>query len=74
MLFETALSTAPQTVPSVLSLWSGLYPSRHGNQYYPFADSFRVRDPPTPPLVPDEVALLAEYFARAGTDTSSFSG
>ncbi len=71
VVFDAASSTASQTVPSVLSLWSGLYPSRHGNMYYPTTDSFRVRAPRTPPWVPDDVALLAEYFRGRGFRTGA---
>jgi len=71
VLFEDASSTAPQTVPSVPSLWSGVYPRRHGNQFLHGTQSFRVERRQVPPLVPPDLPLLAEIFAERGFFTGA---
>lgn len=69
--FERATSTAPQTVPSVLSLLSSAYPSRHGNQYFHQTASFRQPERKTPPQVPDQLPLMAEHFKARGYRTGA---
>ncbi len=71
ILFERARSTASQTVPSVLSLWTSAYPSRHGNQYFAQRNSFRLDESRSRPRVPDDLALIAEDFARLGYATGA---
>ena len=71
VLFEDASSPAPQTVPAVLSLWSGVHPSRHGVQYFPASDSFHPRMPRAPPTAPSETTFMAEYFRAAGFQTGA---
>ncbi len=71
VLFERAVASAPQTVPSVLSMWTGLYPSRHGNQYFLRTDSFRAGKKGIAPQVPANVALLAESLQSRGYRTGA---
>jgi len=59
VLFETAVSTSPWTLPAHASLLTGLYPSHHG------VKSFDV-------TLPDEVATLAEILAERGFVTAAF--
>lgn len=54
--FERAYSTAPWTMPSVASMITGLYPSRHG------ATSWDRK-------LPDSVVTLAEILAQQGYAT-----
>jgi len=55
MLFETALSTAPNTFPAHTSMFTGLYPSMHGaNNWVKLASS---------------VPVLPEILSRAGYQT-----
>jgi arylsulfatase A-like enzyme len=69
--FENATSTAPQTVPSVLSLLSSAYPSRHGNHYFHKTSSFRLPERKTLPQVPDELPLMGELFQARGYRTGA---
>lgn len=69
--FDRAVAPASQTVPSMLSLWTGVYPARHGNQYYAGARAFRVPTPKTKPRVPDDLTLMSEYFERSGYRTGA---
>jgi hypothetical protein len=62
VLFESTISAASQTVPSVLSLMSSQYPSRHGNQYFHRTNSFRAPRRKARPKVPDSLPLLAELL------------
>jgi arylsulfatase len=71
VLFESVTSAAPQTVPSVLSLWSSLYPHRHGNQYFRGTRSFRVPKRDVRPRVPDGIPLLATELRAAGYRTGA---
>jgi arylsulfatase A-like enzyme len=71
VLFERAFSAAPQTVPSALSLWSGVYPSRHGNLYFPTRDAFRMPGRRYRPRVPAGLPLMAELFAQHGYTTAA---
>lgn len=69
--FENASSTASQTVPSVLSLWSSAYPSRHGNSYFHDTASFRLPERKTSPQVPDALPLMAQLFGERGYRTGA---
>ena len=58
--FDRAFATAPWTVPSHASLFSGTYPTEHGTH----GDHLALRD---------HVRTLAEAFADAGYDTVGVS-
>ena len=66
VLFEDASAPSSHTVTSMLSLFSGVDPQRHGNLYFPATQSFRVPVRRVRPSVPAELPLLAEQLARAG--------
>jgi len=66
VVFEQASSTSSQTVPSVLSIWSGRYPARHGNRFFPATNSFRTPRSKVRPEVGDDIPLLQEQLAEAG--------
>jgi arylsulfatase A-like enzyme len=74
VVFERAVSAASQTVPSVLSLWASVYPSRHGNQYFARKNAFRVGPNRTRPRVPEQLPLMAEMFQRRGYATGAVIG
>jgi arylsulfatase A-like enzyme len=59
VVFESAMSAAPWTLPSHASLLTGLYPSRHG-----------ARGEDTALAAP--VRTLAQLFADAGFETAAF--
>ncbi len=69
--FDRAVAPASQTVPSMLSLWTGVYPNRHGNEYYAGARAFRVPTPRTKPRVPDNLTMMSEHLARRGYRTGA---
>ncbi len=69
--FSNVVAPASQTVPSMLSLWSGVYPNQHGNQYFPGIRAFRVPTPNTEPKVPDDLPLMAEYLQARGYRTAA---
>jgi len=69
--FTDTTATSAQTVPSVLSIWSSAYPSRHGNQYFHKTASFRVPERKTTPQVPDRLPVLAELFRERGYRTGA---
>ena len=69
ILFESVTSAASQTVPSMISLWSGVYPHRHGNQYFPKTNSIGGERKGGRPALPDSSTLLAESFREAGYQT-----
>ena len=66
VLFEDASAPSSHTVSSVLSLFSGVDPQRHGNLYFPATNSFRAPERRVRPSVPAELPLLAVALARAG--------
>jgi arylsulfatase A-like enzyme len=74
VLFERATSPASQTVPATLSLLSGVYPQRHGNQYYPQTGSVRLPAAGARPKAPPELPLLAEHLAQRGYRTGAVVG
>ena len=59
VVFETALATSPWTLPSHGSLFTGLYPRRHG-----------VLDESSG--LSDQIPVLAEQLSGAGFDTVAF--
>ena len=71
VLFEDVTSASSHTVPSVISLWSAVYPHRHGNQYFPHTNSFRAPRKRVRPHVPDSLRLLSEYLGSAGYRTAA---
>ncbi len=71
IVFDRVVAPASQTVPSMLSLWSGLYPSRHGNQYFAGLRAFRVPVAKTKPRVPEHVTLLSETLGERGYKTGA---
>lgn len=71
VLFESAISAASQTVPSVLSIWTELYPTQHGNQYFVATNSFRQNVKDMAPKVPGGVELMAERFRANGFKTGA---
>jgi arylsulfatase A-like enzyme len=75
-VFERAHSTSSWTAPSTASVFTGLYPTRHGVTEGFFAHRGRMRElseggRPVLPLnqLPTSVATLAERFQRAGYRT-----
>ena len=59
-IFLKTIATAPWTVPSVASIFTGLYPSEHGaTQEHPY--------------LADEIPTLAEILAEKGYYTIGFS-
>lgn len=71
VVFERASSTASQTVPSVISALSGVYPKQHANQYFFPQRSFRFNKPGTLPKIPSDVPLLAQHFKEQGYQTAA---
>lgn len=71
LLFENAWAASAQTAASVLSLWSGVYPHRHGVQYYWRTRGFHPRRIRGEPHAPDDLPLLAELFAAQGYRTGA---
>ncbi|MDP6538413.1 MAG: sulfatase [Planctomycetota bacterium] len=61
VLFERAFANAPWTVPSTVSILTGMSPPEHG---VGFADSFTVAD---------SILTLAEAFQRAGFTTGAIA-
>lgn len=62
ILFENALSAAPWTAPSLLSIMTGLYPSSHGVWTYP-----------QPSVMASEHITLAEILKARGYATAAFT-
>jgi arylsulfatase A-like enzyme len=76
VFFRNVVSAAPQTVPSVSSLLTGLYPYRHGSHFFSVTQSYhptRSIDAGGLPLMKPENLLLAEVFAKAGYRTAAVS-
>jgi arylsulfatase A-like enzyme len=71
VLFENVTSASSQTVPSMISIWSGVYPRQHGNQYFDQTRSFREPRRGVPPKVPDDTRLMAESFRERGYRTGA---
>ncbi|MCH2184500.1 sulfatase, partial [Myxococcota bacterium] len=68
-LFESVTSAASQTVPSMISLWSGVYPHRHGNQYFPKTNSIGAERKGAIPALPESSKMMAQFFLEAGYQT-----
>ncbi len=60
-VFENAWATAPWTLPSHASIFTGFYPSRHGAGV-------------TRPRVGETFVTLAEIYRRSGFRTAGFAG
>jgi arylsulfatase A-like enzyme len=76
VMFKNAVSAAPQTVPSVSSLLTGLYPYRHGSHFFSKSQSYHPVKSVAGgglPLMKDENTLLAEVFSEAGCRTALVS-
>ncbi len=71
VLFESVTSSASHTVPAVVSLWSGLYPARHANTWYPRTQSAGIPRRRHRPEIPERVTLLAERFRSLGWRTGA---
>ena len=69
--FENVTSASSQTVPAVVSLWSAVYPTVHGNQFFPQTGSYRVQKRRMQPEIPADIPLLAELFRRRGYRTAA---
>ena len=63
LVFEQAFSNAPWTLPAVASLFTGTYPSLHGQT--------ESKGPQA--RLPEELVTLAEALGEAGYDTAAFS-
>jgi len=76
VLFRNVYSAAPQTVPSVASLLTGLYPYRHGSHFFASHQSYHptrpISDGGLPRLKKDRL-LLAEAFKEHGYRTAAVS-
>lgn len=59
VLFENAISAAPWTLPSITSMFTGTYPSRHGNRTW-----HNVMD--------DGLLTLAQILSSQGYNTAAF--
>ncbi|MBM3296180.1 MAG: sulfatase [Candidatus Aminicenantes bacterium] len=73
ILFRNAYAAAPQTVPSVSSLITGLYPYRHGSHFFSEGQSYHPTRPVSDgglPLVREDNLLLAEAFKEKGYRTA----
>ncbi len=66
VLFEDASAPSSHTVTSMLSLFSGVDPQRHGNLYFFETNSFRAPQRRVRPELPAALPLLAEELQRAG--------
>ena len=64
VFFESCSAVAPRTEPSVASLFTSLYPSRHGA-----VNSLTVRDQKQ--VLPERVVTLAEMFRANGYGTAA---
>jgi arylsulfatase A-like enzyme len=71
VVFDNVTSPSSQTVPSVISIFTGLYPRRHGNQYFAPTNSFRIPRKGTTPQIPEDLPLLAEQFRAMGYRTGA---
>jgi arylsulfatase A-like enzyme len=77
--FRRAWSTSSWTLPAHASLFTGLYPSRHGAHYHPAGDA-DLGDLVQLPVaryvragsLPEEVTTLAEIVAARGYRTGAF--
>jgi arylsulfatase A-like enzyme len=67
-LFETAMSTAPGTLSSQMSVLTGRYPSRHGVSY----TNWRLRG--RMPVLRPDIRTLAEIIAPRGILTAAYTG
>ena len=80
ILFEEAISQAPWTTPSHMSMFTGMYPSHHGvnqsvellllqlRRRFPELKHHRYR------ALPDDRVTIAEVFRRNGYITKAFCG
>lgn len=76
VVFKNTISAAPQTVPSVSSLLTGIYPYRHGSHFFSVSQSYHPTRPVALgglPLMKKDNLLLAEVFAQAGYRTAAVS-
>lgn len=67
-LFESAMSAAPGTLSSQMSLLTGRYPSSHGVSYSNWRATGAI------PQLGSSVVTLADVLQRAGFATAAFTG
>lgn len=67
-LFEAAMSTAPGTLSSQMSILTGRYPSHHGVSYSSWRRHGRM------PVLPLDIPTLAEVLGNQGFLTAAFTG
>ena len=66
--FRQAVSQAPWTLPSIVSLMTSLYPPVHGLNFPPQSDGYAAQ------FLDDERITLAEYLRNEGYKTGAFVG
>jgi arylsulfatase A-like enzyme len=71
VVFDDVTSTASQTAPAVLSLFTGLYPNRHGVLYFARTRSFHPQAIGAQPSVERSLHLAAEHFRAHGYATGA---
>jgi arylsulfatase A-like enzyme len=74
VVFENLRSVAPWTYPSVISLFSGLYPQQHGADGHPYHDRVTLQRRRSPQLTTFDpgIPLLQGLLKRAGYYTAGF--
>ena len=68
VVFTQAFSQTPWTLPSHVSMLTGLYPSTHGTRVYPTVTRGYVD------RICEDVVLVAETLSAAGLATAGFTG
>ncbi|MCX7973248.1 MAG: sulfatase-like hydrolase/transferase [Candidatus Aminicenantes bacterium] len=69
VVFRKVIAQSSQTGPAIASLWTGLYPSRHGIQLYSYNQSYDPIKRDVPPFLDDAFRTMAEYLKENGYTT-----
>lgn len=69
VVFRNVVAASSQTGPAVASLFTGLYPSHHGCQFYSFKQSFHPIFRDASPHLDESLITMAEIFQQAGANT-----
>lgn len=66
VVFRNVIAQSSQTGPAIASLWTGLYPYRHGIELYSYNQSYDPLKREAPPFLDDSFKTIAEYLRENG--------
>lgn len=72
IIFSNVIAQSSQTGPAIASLWTGLFPYRHGIQLYSYNQSYDPLKKDASPFLSNSFKTMAEYLRENGYSTMAF--